>query len=738
MAAPDANVAQLTFESANLEPETFQVVRFEGEEQLSQPFRFVIELLSEDPAVALSDVVNQPAALTVHGVAVHGIVEDIQQRGHTAEYYGYQVVLVPHFALLGLSYQSRIFQEMTVEDIVGEVLDELSGLKYRFELDGSYLTRRYTVQYQETDLNFVSRLLEHEGIWYYFEHTDGDDVLVMTDSPTGGPPIEGDSTLPYNVGAALVAEEEVEAVREFVCHQRVVTGKVVLKDYNYETPDTELVSESQINAEMPGVRYEYGPNYPDQGEGDRLARIRNEEIECRRLVMRGDSDSPRFHAGFKFTLDKHFRDDLNTDFLFTHVRHVGDQGAALPWLSPGEDAPGYRNEFTCIPTEVPFRPPRVTPIPRLHGILTAKVETAGGDYAYIDDMGRYRVKMPFDLSDAGDGTASLPIRMAQPNSGPGYGMHIPNHAGTEMVWACINGDPDRPLALSTVPNPSQASPSTGSNNSQSVFRSWGQNELMFDDAIGSENIFLHATKDRNTVVANDHTESVGNDQTMSVGNDRVRDVGNDETISIGNNQTISVGTNRDKSVGVDQSESIGSNKTIDVGSNHTETIGADKTLSVGSNHTESIGSNMTVTVGSNRDKTVGADQSESVGSNKTISVGSNHTETIGADSSETVGDNKSVDVGADASLNAGSNISHSAGDDVSVQAGKKMALTSGDDFSISGGKKGTITIADELTIKCGSASISMKKNGDITIKGKKISIDGSGDVVIKGKKILQN
>ena len=542
MAAIDGNVAQLTFESVNLGPDTFQVVRFEGEEQLSQPFRFVIELLSDDPAVALSDVVNQPATLTMQGVAVHGVVQDMQQRGHTGEHYGYQVVLVPRVALLGLMFQSRIFQEMTVEDIVGQVLEEagLSGSQFRFELEGSYLTRLYTVQYQETDLNFLSRLLEHEGIWYYFEHTDDGDVLVMTDSPTGGPPIEGDSTLPYNEGAALVSEENVEAVREFVCHQRVVTGKVVLKDYNYETPDTELVSESQINDEMPGVRYEYGPNYPDQDEGDRLARIRNEEIECQRLVMLGDSDSPRFHAGFKFTLDQHFRDDLNIDFLFTHVRHVGDQGAALPWLSASEGAPGYRNEFTCIPTDVPFRPPRVAPVPRLHGILTAKVETAGGDYAYLDDQGRYRVKMPFDLSDVGDGEASLPIRMAQPYTGPGYGMHMPNHAGTEMVWACINGDLDRPLALSTVPNPSQASPVTGSNNPQNVFRTWGQNELTFDDAQGEENIFMHATKDRKTVVVNDHTESVGNNQSISVGGNRSIDVEGNETIHVVGNRMITV------------------------------------------------------------------------------------------------------------------------------------------------------------------------------------------------------
>ena len=542
MAAFDGNIAQLTFESANLEPETFQVVRFEGEEQLSQPFRFVIELLSEDPAVALSDVVNQPATLTVQGVAVHGIVEDMQQRGHTAEYYGYQVVLVPRVALLGLMFQSRIFQEMTVEDIVTQVLEEagLSDSQFRFELEGSYLTRLYTVQYQETDLNFVSRLLEHEGIWYYFEHTDDGDVLVMTDSPTGGPPIEGDSTLPYNEGAALLSEENVEAVREFVCHQRVVTGKVVLKDYNYETPNTELVSESQINDEMPGVRYEYGPNYPDQDEGDRLARVRNEEIECQRLVMLGDSDSPRFHVGFKFKLDQHFRDDLNIDFLFTHVRHVGDQGAALPWLSASEGAPGYRNEFTCIPTDVPFRPPRVAPVPRLHGILTAKVETAGGDYAYLDDQGRYRVKMPFDLSDVGDGEASLPIRMAQPYSGPGYGMHMPNHAGTEMVWACVNGDLDRPLALSTVPNPSQAAPVTGSNNPQNVFRTWGQNELTFDDAQGEENIYMHATKDRNTVVVNNHTENIGNDQSIGVAGNRSVSVEGNETVHVHGNQIITI------------------------------------------------------------------------------------------------------------------------------------------------------------------------------------------------------
>jgi type VI secretion system secreted protein VgrG len=462
---------------------------------------------------------------------------------------------------------------------------------------------------------------------------------------------------------------------------------------------------------MPGTYYEYGQHFKDSSEGDRLAKVRNEEIECARRVLTGSSNCVGFRSGFKFSLQDHYRSDLDGDYLLTHVNHFGSQGAGM---GMGSEQSTYRNDFTCIPADVQYRPPRLTPEPRIPGIMTSKVETAGGDYAYIDDDGRYRVKMPFDLGSAGNGSASRAIRMAQPYSGPDYGIHFPNRANTEMVWACIDGNVDRPLGLSTVPNPSNKAPSVAGNKPQCVIRTAGQNELTFDDTIGSENIYLHGTKDWTIDIVNDKNQKVGN------------------------NETLSVGVNRDKSVGSNQTESVGANKSIKVGGNHSESISGNMTQSVSASKAETISAAKALTIGGAYQVTVGAAMNETVGAAKAEEIGGAKIVAVGAYSTEQVGGDKSSDVGGERSETTGKSSTSQIGEDRTIEVGKKMLLTVGEDFGMSGGKKGVVEIKDQLTIKCGSASITLKKNGDITIAGGKINVKASKDLTMKGSKIKQN
>lgn len=696
----DANVARFLFKAESLPDDTFQVVSFSGVEEVSLPFRYDVHLVSEDPNIEYAAVVNQAATLTlmrgIEAVPLQGIVSYLEQAGRTKDFIVYRAILVPRLWLLSLTHQSRIFQQKTVREIVDEVLQDASlssGTEYRFDLSGSYEPREYCVQYRETDLNFISRLLEHEGICYYFEHDDEREVLVMTDDRTKHPAVV-DGELIYNEGAGMVTRG-VEFVNELVCRERVVTGKVSEVDYNWRTPETKVEGSAQLNSDMPGEFYDFSEHVADGGQATSLAQVRNEELECRRRMVRGRTDCRAFMAGHTFSLLNHYREDLNEEYLLIRIRRQGSQRQALGLAGVGErngqdDEPGYHTAFEAIPARVQYRPPRTTPVPQLPGIMTAKVDSAGGDYAYIDDDGSYRAILPFDRSGTSGGNATLPIRMAQPYSGPDYGIHFPLHQNTEIVWGCIDGDLDRPVALGTVPNPTNTSPATSANKQQNVIRTWGQNELTFDDTKGEENIYLFATKDRTTEVTNDHHETVGN------------------------NQTISVGTDRDKSVGANQSESVGKNKTIDVGENHTESIGGNASISVSGNEDVSVGENQSVSVGSNR--------SVSVGDNQSLSVGKNQSASIGKDASTNVGDNLTIEVGKDGK----------------VLIGKKTTIQSGDDLTITGKKKAVINISDELTLKCGSASIILKKNGDIQIKGKKINVKGSGDVKIKGSKVAAN
>lgn len=711
----DANIAHFLFEVEGLAEDTFRVVSFTGVEELSRPFRFELELTSDLDDIAFADVVNRPATLTLmrglDEVPVSGTVAQLEQAGRTPDAVAYRAVLVPRLWRLSLYHQSRIFQQKSVEDILTQVLQEagFSTADFRFDLSGSYPPREYCVQYNETDLDFLSRLLEHEGICYYFEHDGERDVVVMADDRGAHPPIEDDG-LVYRGGSGMVGQD-TEFVDEWIYRESATPEKVQLKDYNGRTPETTLLAEEPVESGDEGTHYEYGNHFADNSEGGRLAKVRSQEIECRRRVVQARSNCAALHAGYTFRLDEHYRLDFNDTYLVTRVTHEGSQREAMGTAggTGGRNgAPeGYRNAFTCIPARVQYRPPRATPVPRLRGLMTAKVDSAGGDYAYIDEDGSYHALMPFDQSGAGGGNATLPIRMAQPYSGANYGMHFPLHQNTEIIWGCIDGNLDCPVALGTVPNPTNASPSVAGNKQQNVIRTWGQHELTFDDTTGSENIYLHSTKDWTIDIANDKNQTIGNKETTSIGSDR------------------------DKTVGGSQTEAVTGDKMITVGGNHTETITGNMSQTVSASKTETITVAKALSIGGAYQVSVGGAENHTVGGLLAQEVGGAKTVAVGLASSENVGMNKSVSAGKDISERAGKNFACQAGQDFSAQAGKKMTLSAGDDVAVSGGKKGVIDIADELTIKCGSASITLKKNGDILIKGKNLKLDGSGKIDVK-------
>ena len=715
------------------------VLSFEGEESISRLFKYEFELLSKEADLDPVDILNKPATFTISRgpdadpIEIHGIISHFEQHGRSPDYVFYRAVLVPKFWRSTLTYQSVVYQELNIEELITKVMQDAgyaNNTDFLFDLNDTYPVMEYVVQYKETDFDFINRRLEHFGIYYYFDHKDGTDKVIFIDSNEKIPAIEQEEEILYNANHAKLTSKEV--ISELSYQQKVVTGLVKLNDYNYRYPGNSLLVENQIDGEAPGVFYDYGDHYKDTGEGATLARIRNEEILCASKLFYGKSDSRLFQAGHSFEMDLHYREDWNSKYILTNVKSYGDQRTLFAYMAPEDGhAMTYENAFIAIPKDQIYRPPRITPIPRIHGIMTAKMESGNNDeYAYLDDQGRYKLKVPFDIGDKTDGSASRVVRMSSPYSGPDYGIHFPNHADTEMLWSCVDGDPDRILGLGTLPNPHNPTPSTSANKAQSVIRTAGQHELHFDDTTGSENIFLHSTKDWTINITNDKNQTVGNNETLSVGTNRTKSVGNDESVTIGNDHSEEVGN--------DQTLTVTNNREKTVGQNQSESIGVDKTINVGSNHTENIGNDMSQTVGMNKETTVGIENSLTVGVNYTVTVGAMMEVSVGGTKSETVGIDSSEEVGSTKSLDAGKNIEFTAGDDLTAQAGKKIILQSGDDFTVKSGKKGVIDVADQLTIKCGSATITMKKNGDITINGKKMNLKASGNMTLKGSKILEN
>lgn len=511
------NESRFSFVATALANDTFQVLRFTGVETISQPYSFALLLLSKTSNIDTSKLINHAATLTVdrEGIPVPtcGIVTAVTQSGSVDEHHLFEVELCPRIWRLSLNRQSRVYQQISVDEIIAEVLEEngLSAPDVRFDLSRTYAPRSYCVQYDETDLCFIQRLMEFEGIAYHFDHSTGNDVLVLTDSRSVREKMGGRSVLEYASGSGLLRDRE-EHVESFICKRRIVPGMVTLDDYAAEAPDVNLQVEANVSSDMPGEAYHYAAKYDEADLGERLAEVRAEEIRCRRTICTGVSDCAGLASGFLFSLEHHHLDDMNQDYLITCVRHEGSQHQALgitglnaldrpmyaqtasESASAGEASQPstYVNEFTAVPASVQFRPERRTKVPEIPSIMTARIESAGGTYAYIDDDGRYRARMHFDRSGSSTGSGTKPIRMATPNSGPNYGLHFPNHAGTEVVVGFVNGDIDRPLALGTVPNASQKSPSTSANRMQNVLRTFGGNEFVMDDTSGETVVRLRS------------------------------------------------------------------------------------------------------------------------------------------------------------------------------------------------------------------------------------------------------
>jgi type VI secretion system secreted protein VgrG len=690
---------------------------FSANEEISRLPEFDLDLLSTDFEINFDDIIGQNVTVSMELPAggkrywngyINRFVQGVSKSAKFAEY---RATMVPWLWFLTRTSDCRIFQEKTVPDIIKQVFSDLGFSDIDDRLSGGYRTWTYCVQYRETDFNFVSRLMEQEGIYYYFAHEQSKCTIVLCDVLSKHDPFADYGEIDFPPDTMSSSQEE--KITSWTVDKQILPGKFAHTDYNELKPSTSLMSPEEDIKNHGHAEYEiydFPGEYAEIAEGDKYAKIRMEELAHTHEVCSGVSDCRGICAGYLFTLGKHTNDLLNREYLVVSTSY---HATAQDYETSGgsEDVCGCT--FNVIPSSVQFRPERTTPKPVIQGTQTAVVTGPSGEEIHTDKYGRIKVQFHWDREGQYDENSSCWIRVRQNWAGSNWGgLYIPR-IKQEVIVDFLEGDPDRPIVVGALYNGNNMPPyglpgdkTKSTLKSQSSKGGGGSNEIRFEDKKGSEEIYVHGQKDWTIAIDNDKNQTIGHDETMTVGN------------------------NRTKSVGVDQSETIGSNKTVTVGANHTETIGANMSLSVGSNQTDTVAIAKAVTVGAAYQITVGAAMNETVGAAKAEEIGAVKSVNVGANSSENIGGSKSVD--------AGSNISETAGKDVSLKSGKKMSLTSGDDFGISGNKKGVISIKDELTIKVGSAMINMKKNGDITISGKKINMKGSGDIVIKGKKILEN
>lgn len=561
---------EFTFTSKALPEDTFSVVRFSGIESLSRPYEFDITLASQDPEIDLKAVLQNPATLTIththEELPFHGVLAGFEQLHEVKQHAFYRAILVPKLWNAGLYHENQIFLDKTVPQIIEEILKQagMAGQDYELNLTRNYPSWEHICQYQETDLDFISRWMEREGIYYFFEQAEKGVKMVVSDNLSIHKDIQGDTDVPYSPPSGLIASDK-EIVNEFSCRQKMLPAKVILKDHNYRKPGLEVKAEAEVDPKGRGEVYVYGEHFKDSEQGKELAKIRAEELLCREREFHGEATAPALSPGYIFELSRHYRSEYNRRYLIVEVTHKGSRSEDLlaglgNEHAKQEEAAGYSNRFVCIPADVQFRPERRTEKPKFYGTMNAFVDAAGdGKYAELDDRGRYKVILPYDLSGRKDGKASRFIRMAQPYSGftatdglkEPSGMHFPLHKGAEVLLTFVDGDPDRPIINSAVPNPATVSPVINANQTQSVIRDNYGNELIFDSTPGAEHIRLYSPHHSSALqLGKSVTATTQSDDKSFIG-------GNKASAVVGNFASVHLGSSADAVIGLRASGTLG-------------------------------------------------------------------------------------------------------------------------------------------------------------------------------------
>lgn len=718
-----------------------------GTEALSQPFLWDLDLLSEKGDINPDELLGQKVSLSFtlpNGKQrfFHGYVTEFSQGGWLQRYYRYRATVRPWYWLLTRTADCRIYQALTVPQIFEEVVKQYGFTDYELRLAGSYQPREYCVQYRESDFNFLSRLLEHEGIYFFFEHAATKHTLVLADDPGKHQMLAGYETVPYYAPGGKDPLRKRDHLESWAYTRTVLPGSFATSDFDFEKPRKSLAGSATIAREHQQSTFEVF-DYPgelsqlDSQQSDLTANVRIQELQASYMIARGQGNAAGLATGLRFTLDKYPRKDLNIAYVITQATYTLTADSYEPGQEHEEQT--FEVAIEAIDARTHFRPARRTRKPMIHGAQTAMVVGRAGEEIYTDKYGRVKVQFHWDRYGKQDEQSSCWVRVAQLWAGKNWGMiHIPR-VGQEVIVSFLEGDPDRPIITGRVYN-GDALPPYGlpDNATQSGIKSRSSkggaeanfNEIRFEDLKGSEQLYIHAEKNQDSVVENDETHSVGHDRSKSIVHDETTKVGNDRSETVGNNESITIGVGRSEQVGANEDIRIGANRTEAVGANESISIAANRSIKVGANEIASVALLRTHNVGINELINVGAAQEVNIGAAQTITVGAAQVTSVGLDQMTNVGVHRSVNVGVSQSHHVGGARKATVGKDDHLDVATHLVINAG----------------ESVTIKTGDASIIMKRDGTITIKGKDISMQASGkvnvkadgNIVMKGSKILKN
>ena len=533
-----------------LGPNVLLFCRMTAVEALGRLFHFELDLLSENNSIKFQDLLGQKMTVRLELAPgqmryFNGHVSGFSQTGSVGDLYAYHATLRPWLWFLTRTADCRIFQEKTIPKIIKEVFGGHGFTDYDEALSGSYQPWEYCVQYRETDFNFVSRLMEQQGIYYYFKHEKNKHTLVLSDSVSSHQPFPGYDQVPY-YPLTEGLQRERDHIHSWSISQEVQPGTYALNDFDFKRPKANLRVKSKI--QRPHVRaameiYDYPGEYVQTDEGEAYARARIEELQTDYERLQGDGNARGLAVGSLFQLTGYPRTDQDREYLITSATHelVSDEyesgGAGV---SMGDI---YSCSFTAIPSKQPFRPARITPKPIVQGPQTAIVVGPSGSEIYTDSDGYGRIKVQFhwDRYGKSDENSSCWIRVAQMWAGNKWGGVTIPRIGQEVMVEFLEGDPDHPIITGRFYNHDNMPPyALPANNTQSGIKSRSSmggtpddfNEFRFEDKKGQEEIYIHAQRNMNTMVENDQTNTVEHDKTNTVNHDFTETIKNNATIKI--------------------------------------------------------------------------------------------------------------------------------------------------------------------------------------------------------------
>ena len=620
--------------ATSLPDDTLLLKGMTGDDSISQPFNYMVEMLSEDPDIEFEELIGENLTIRLNHIEdgdpryFNGIIADLRQVEPLPGLHCYQALVVPWLWFLKKSGDCRMFQQIKVPDILTEVFKQHGFEDFELRLSGTYPELEYCVQYRETDFAFVSRLMEEVGIYYFFTHENGKHTMVLADAKAAHDPCPGFETIKY-IGPTGNTTGANEIVR-WEQRKQVVSGGFAQTDYNFAEPKKQLYPTAQNEMQHNLAAFEqygYEGDYTEEGGSspagniqlEDLAKIRLQALQAEYAVAYSESDCRGLLAGHTFALTDCFRKDQDGGYFITAVHHQITLDDYV--TGGGESIKEYVCTLTVISDEVEYRPARLTPKPRVAGPQTAFVVGRSGEEIDTDEFGRVKVQFHWDRESKANETSSCWVRVSQNWAGKKWGAFFIPRIGQEVIVDFLEGDPDRPIITGRVYNgdamppydlPAEKTKSTIKSNSSKGGD--GFNEMRFEDKKDQEQIFMHAEKDMDVRVLNDHREAVMGNMDLRVGEGKKgdSDVGNrsawiemnDQLMVLkdriemieGNHHETTIGDNFQKTDGK-QHLTIGGDENVDVGGQISRKAGGDIQEKSGGNYAMDAGSSIHIKAG---------------------------------------------------------------------------------------------------------------------------------------------